>query len=123
MTSKNYRKKSGRKPRHTARHRTRNMKNSTVKKTAGGWWPFQSSSGTPSQAIDNKYNPTIEKYTKQIARLQAAIKVIQNKISNIEIAKAADLKIAEERKKISDQEQIRAKAVKEGSTSSWWPFK
>jgi predicted RNase H-like nuclease (RuvC/YqgF family) len=67
-------------------NKKKNFKNRSLKK-GGNWWSFFSN--TPnSETVYDKY---ISKYQKQINDLNLAIKVLENKIEKMKIAKHIEL--------------------------------
>lgn len=95
-------------PSHNKTKKSNKIKN--VK--GGGWWPFSENSDI---TVYDKY---IEKYKKQIADLQKAIKTLQDKIDKMETAKASTVSIGAEKAKIEKLTQEKNEAVK--SANSGW---
>jgi valyl-tRNA synthetase len=75
----------------------------------GGFWPFDGTVVKNSQSI---YDQQIAKYRKQIEDLNTAIKTLEAKIANMEIAKKANTGIADEKAKLTKLEEEKKTAMK-----------
>jgi hypothetical protein len=104
------------KARKLKRNNTRSRRDQKLK--GGGWWPFSNTQLV--QGSQTSYDKSIEKWTKQIADLNAAIKILENKINKMQIAKQTDASIANERSKINQLNEQRNKALDDASSGNFF---
>jgi ATP-dependent protease HslVU (ClpYQ) ATPase subunit len=96
-------------------NKKKNFKNRSLKK-GGNWWSFFSN--TPnSETVYDKY---ISKYQKQINDLNLAIKVLENKIEKMKIAKQSDLNIQNEKEKLIELNKEKNNALNSATNDGWF---
>jgi seryl-tRNA synthetase len=100
-------------------NKNHNSKNKTKK--GGTWWPFSKDITATSQTT--YYDKYIDKYKAQIDGLKKAIKVLDEKIAKVEIAKQSDQSISQEKAKIENLTKQKNEALVGTNTTgitSWF---
>lgn len=94
-------------------------KNKTLKKTGGDWWSslFSNNQSEPVSI----YDKMIDKYKKQISDLNGAIKVLEDKIAKVEIAKQSDINIKTENAKLAELNKQKSEALNSATNNNWIP--
>lgn len=102
----------------TKRSKSTRKKSTKNKKRGGDWSSLFSNNQYQPDSVYDKY---IFKYKTQINDLNIAIKLLQDKIAKIEIAKQSDLNIKVESSKLADLNKQKNDALKSATGSNWFP--